>query len=177
MIDIVIFIKDINDIDKTLISICMQEIKDKINVIIINSGLNNNLYNKLNIFKEELNIKVVSNDNDLDILSGKYIMFIDSGNIFYNAFSVQYLYYTILENNADLICGMVHEKRRNKTIITNGNENYLYGKIYNKDFLNKHNIKVDYTSLNNNSYFNKLVLSYNPKMYYIEEDICILENI
>ena len=58
MIDIIIPAYNAhNTIKKTLISICMQTVKDKINVYIIDDCSNEDYKEIINIFKDKINIK------------------------------------------------------------------------------------------------------------------------
>lgn len=184
MIDIIIPVYNNQEIIiKTLSSICLQDIKNNIHVYIINNNSNNNYREIIDLFKNTIKItelRLLENRKTgyvkqygLDNSNGKYIIFIDCNDVFYDAYSIESLYNAINDNNADLISGLVHEVINDKTIITNGNQNYLYGKIYKREYINNNNIKFNDTDLNEDKSFNQLFYLSNPKMYYIQSNIYV----
>ena len=107
MIDIIIPAYNAhNTIKKTLISICMQTVKDKINVYIIDDCSNEDYKEIINIFKDKINIKYyklkensgpgVARQYGLEHSNGEYIYFLDADDMFMDIYSLENLVYQII---------------------------------------------------------------------------------
>lgn len=99
------------EIEKTIKSIISQTYKN-IEYIIIDGGSNDDTLNIINKYKQKYNITLISeNDNGiydamnkgLDMATGKYVNFMNSGDYFYDANTIEYTLPFI--NNEDIIYG------------------------------------------------------------------------
>lgn len=185
MIDLIIPIYNARDtLSYTLMSISLQNIKDKINVYLIDDCSEDryediisdfiNIY-KLNIIYYRLEKNggpAVARQKGIDISESKYVMFIDSDDLFYDINSVNVLYDTI-EKGFDHVAGLTYDERYKVSFY---NEGDLHSKIYRRSFLEKYNIKFNTTRFHEDNYFNNLVLVCNPNMYNLSLPLYIYVN-
>lgn len=163
MIDIVVLNIN-NKLEKTLLSICMQSIKDRVKVYIVG----NRPVKHIKEFKKRINLEVVKcNDNDnmmsiaLKCCKSEYFLFINSGNLFYNQLSLEKMFN--LRNNYDIVIGKIISSFCPLSLWN------IEGKLYRKEFID--NIKV---SFDVNNCFNYLMLLYGAS--YVFTDYNILFN-
>ena len=155
MIDIIITPKEhqINgDLRKTLLSICGQSIKDELKIYLVDSSFNEDYLSEAETFKEKINIQVINCKGEnylnsiIDKTENKYVMFIEMGDMFYNYFSLEYLYNEIINKEADICVGLVVENEQGMYKYLEENNYKLLGKIYSKESFGKNTeeIKVKY---------------------------------
>lgn len=145
MIDIIINAIDKEEIlEKTLMSIYLQEISVPYKVTIIGKKENINCLNRYNNLLQVNYIKIEKNNSfkkaSLNNTTYPYIIFIDSGDLFYNTQSIDTLY-QYMDQGLDIISG-IEFIEENKNIFQNSNS--LYAKIFTRDFL-KNNRKISLT--------------------------------
>jgi glycosyltransferase involved in cell wall biosynthesis len=156
-------------IDNAIQSILKQTIKTLINIYIINDGSDNNYTNFIKKYKSIINIKEITNKNNLglgktrqigiDNSSSKYFMFIDCDDVFYRNDSIEILYKKINNNNnINVVSGLIIKENKPENSIV-----YTHGKIYRRSFINKYNIK----SINCYSYED---LAFNLIIYFLCND-------
>ncbi len=175
MIDVIIAAYNCHDtILRTLLSIYMQTCKDIINVYIVNDGSDECYDREVNIFKDKLNINVidlyknmgpgVARQVGIDNSNSKYIMFIDSDDVFYNNKSIENIYNSIKSLDYDVSFGYMGEYN---------NDNYreflvgfdvLHAKIYKREFIIKNNIRFPEIYNSEDLAFNNLVILSKPRM-------------
>ena len=175
MIDVIIAAYNCHDtILRTLLSIYMQTCKDIINVYIVNDGSDECYDREVNIFKDKLNINVidlyknmgpgVARQVGIDNSNSKYIMFIDSDDVFYNNKSIENIYNSISSLDYDVSFGYMGEYN---------NDNYreflvgfdvLHAKIYKREFIIKNNIRFPEIYNSEDLAFNNLVILSKPRM-------------
>lgn len=175
MIDVIIAAYNCHDtILRTLLSIYMQTCKDIINVYIVNDGSDECYDREVKIFKDKLNINVidlyknmgpgVARQVGIDNSNSKYIMFIDSDDVFYNNKSIENIYNSIKSLDYDVSFGYMGEYN---------NDNYreflvgfdvLHAKIYKREFIIKNNIRFPEIYNSEDLAFNNLVILSKPRM-------------
>ena len=175
MIDVIIAAYNCHDtILRTLLSIYMQTCKDLINVYIVNDGSDECYDREVKIFKDKLNINVidlyknmgpgVARQVGIDNSNSKYIMFIDSDDVFYNNKSIENIYNSIKSLDYDVSFGYMGEYN---------NDNYreflvgfdvLHAKIYKREFIIKNNIRFPEIYNSEDLAFNNLVILSKPRM-------------
>lgn len=139
MIDIIIPMKDNKiNLEKTLMSIYLQEIDIPYSVIIIDKTSNEEIINRFKNFfpikyikTQENNIKKIIKEKT----TAPYIILIDSNSLFYNVGSLITLYETCLQENNNI----------QGKIKTNDN-NLIYelnGIIYIRELLNNNLLQID----------------------------------
>ena len=152
MIDIIIPVYNNEDkLKRTLSSIALQKIRDLINVYIIDDNSSNNLDDICDIFKDDINITVRKNkacigiaqskNKAMEISKGKYIMFIDPGDVFYNPFSVNELYQTIKNNKLDCVYGKYFNIDGDIVAERVLDDENTIAKIYSRKYLTDNKIK------------------------------------
>ena len=165
MIDIIVlFDNDIKSLLKTLGSISFQNQKD-INVIIIN-GTDVDIKKKIELFKD-LNIRIIkcvsSNLRNCGLRNVKapYLLFINSGDLLYNCFSVK----TIVSDSKDydLISGKIAFYYDDKVDFYDNMNRYFYGKLYSKEFIDKYKLKFNNSKYYSDMAFNKVYLMCKPR--------------
>ncbi|MBR1376504.1 MAG: glycosyltransferase family 2 protein [Bacilli bacterium] len=187
MIDIIIPAYNAHDtINKTLLSICLQNIKELFNVYIVNDFSENDYHKEIELFKNKINIKELKLEKNsgpgtarqigIDNSNGKYIIFIDSNDVFFDPFSIENIYNIAKDNDADMVCGMMYEEENGGYFISNNHQGCLHGKIYKREFLEKNKIKFNDTRSSEDNAFNQLVLLANPKLLFSNDDIYLYKN-
>lgn len=179
MIDIIIPIYNSgNTLEKTLMSLKLQTLIDKINIYLIDDNSIENYDELLNKYKD-MNINYLKLDKNvgpgqarqkgLEISNGEYILFIDSDDLFYDSDSIKKLYNEIIKGY-DYVIGITYEEKRQIEIY---NSSDLHGKIYRRKFLEDNSISFNKTRIHEDNYFNNLVLLCNPKEYELLEKVYI----
>ena len=154
MIDIIIPVyNDYEGLKKTLSSIALQKIRKLINVYVIDDNSKDSYDELVDIFKEDINIIIYKNDKKigkglslnkgLEISNGKYIMFIEPNDLFYNPFSVNELYMKIDNDNLDIVYGKYIEVSNGLKNEFTFNDNNCYSKIYRREYVLKNKINFN----------------------------------
>lgn len=182
MIDLIIPIYNAKKtIDKTLMSIKLQTIVEKINIYLIDDCSNDNYseiinkYQDLNIIYKRLEKNSgpgVARQEGIDISASEYIMFLDADDLFYDTDSVKKLYEEIVKGY-DYVLGITYEEKRNIDLL---NEGDLHGKIYRRKFIEDNKIKFNKTRFHEDNYFNNLVLACSPIINTILSKVYIYVN-
>lgn len=167
MIDIIISVYNAHDtIEKTLYSIGLQANKKIINVYIVNNDSKKDYEEICCKFSNFFNIKELKiNTNKgtgyakqyaINHSNGKYIIFLESGDILYDCYTTSNLYYEIEYNKLDMCIGEVYLDNKNNLL---SNTNNLHGKIFRRSYLEESDIKF----LNANSDEN-IIFTYMAKL-------------
>lgn len=175
MLDIIIPAYNAHEtIDKTLLSICMQTIKNKINVYIINDCSNKDYSKQIRNFKSKINIvelKLLENSGPgvarqygIEHSKAEYIMFMDSDDIFYNCFSAEKIFNEINNNRYDMAVGVIADEGLDGIIYYDNHQGNLHGKIYRRSFIEKYNIIFNNTRSSEDNSFNQLYLMAKPRI-------------
>lgn len=161
---------------KTLCSVALQTIKDKIIVYIIDDCSTDDYTEILNSFKDELRIVYEKLDKNvgpgvarqyiLDKTNSPYICFLDSDDLLYYPDSLEKQYNVLEKGNKIVISYVVDERDNNKCHSTGD----LHGKMFSREILINDRIKFPQTRVHEDNVFVNLALIYNP-------DACYLENI
>lgn len=170
-------------IDRTLYSICYQEISELVKVYIVNDCSDVDYNQEVQFFQQFIDIQEIRLKKnvgpgiarDIGVKQGnsKYIVFIDSDDIFASPFALKILLNNIESNNSDIVIGRFIEESRNGFIQHENDNVWLHGKIYKREFLENNNIEFNYNSsrANEDTGFNQLILFNNPKIMYINDAI------
>lgn len=150
MIDIIICINgQHNKLDKMLLSVLLQTIKDKVNVYIVDNS-NFNYANIIEKFSNKIQIKVFKVDSNytfsdmkqfgIEKSVSKYIMFLSSNELIYNCFSLKYMIDAAEEQSADVVYGNVVISDFCAKNVACDNLFAVVGKIFRRDFIVNNNI-------------------------------------
>ena len=174
MIDVIIPLYNAKDtLEKTLISLNLQTIKEHLKIYLIDdSGVDNydaiiNNFSSLNIVYHRLRENKgpgLARQEGIQISNSEYITFIDADDYLYDADSMRFLFDGIKEGY-DYVSGYTFDEKRYLNI---NNPSDLHGKIYRRSFLEKNNIKFNETRFHEDNYFNNLVLMLSPKIKELE---------
>ena len=166
MIDIIIA-GDYDSLEKTLFSICIQTISDKVNVIVVS----NKKHSFLSEFQKKIKIQeVITKEKSIgkkrqvgyDFAKSEYLLFMNSGDVFYDVFALNNLY-KIRENNDVVIGGICNIEKKYSSY-------YLVGNLYRRKGLTSHRILFsDSNGLENG--FHQLYFMTHPKIVYSEDII------
>ena len=167
MIDIIIpTYNALKTIDDTLYSISYQSIVDKITVYLVDDASTDNYDKLIEKFKKLINIKLLrveknsgpghAREYGIDNSKGKYIIFIDSDDSFYDPYSVETLYKKIDESNADMVVTNFSEETFDGYHIHDLNYTWFHGKIYRRSFIEKYDIHINDTRKDEDEGFNQL---------------------
>ena len=185
MIDIIITThKFQNKLLDTLNSIINQKKIPNLNIYIIDNLTNYDYSNILSKFNEKLNITLKKIDKNmkpgysrnvaLSISKSKYIVFIDSNDVLNDKYSLSNLYNKISKEDCDVVTSKVYKKTNNE--IYENELIGLQGKIYNRQFIEKHNIKFNNTKCNEDYAFNSLIKLHDAKISNINTVTYVLNN-
>lgn len=155
---------------RCLSSIASQTCINLLNVIIVQDGDKKNYDNIINKFEDVLDIKFIENEQNIgpgltrqigiDNSNSKYIIFIDADDTFADSYSIEILYNNIITKNKNAIFSNFFEEEDNKTFYEHKKDTtWLFGKIYERNFLIKNNIKFFNLRENEDASFNFLVLA------------------
>lgn len=145
MIDIVIpTYKNDLGLEKTLMSIYLQDIEVPYKVTIISNKINNDLIDKYNkiIPINYIETNEINNFKDISINNTNYpyIIFIEENDLFYNIETLNILYKIIILNN-DSVIGYEMTTNDKPTYISDT----IYWKLFDKEKLKNNNIINTYT--------------------------------
>lgn len=179
MIDIIIPAYNAHKtIKRTLYSIMYQKNVNDLNVYIINDNSDIDYQEEVNYFKQFINIKELKLDKSmgpgltrqygLDHSSSKYIIFIDSDDVFYSPLSITELYKTIEQGYDLVITDYLSQKKDRSFDVYSDTLLGLHGKIYRRLFIKKNNICFFDLKGEEDTAFNNLFSLYNPKIYNYE---------
>ena len=181
MIDVIIPAYNAHEtIRRTLSSIACQSIVNKLNVVIVNDASKKDYIEEVDFFSKFMNIKEIKLEKNsgpgacrqkgIDCTNSKYIVFIDSDDIFYSPKSLVTLYDAIETSNSDVIISSFYvENDNNEYIEEISNPTWLHGKIYKRDFLIENNIRFSNTYSNEDTGFNNLIYLLDSKIDYIND--------
>lgn len=141
------------DLKKILTSVLLQTCNEQIKVLLCfdDNEIMNCFNDVIDIFKERLKIEIIISNNlcydynTLKLCDCKYVMFLNDGDFFYDAFSVQKLY-------KELICNNDYDFVYGNSVGLSGKYDYfaidnrylsLTGKMFNIDYLKKNNIVLN----------------------------------
>ena len=181
MIDIIIPAYNAHKtITKTLFSICLQDIKDKINVYIIDDNSKEKYDYLLDDFKDELKITLYRNDKNigpgasrnkgLELSKGKYIMFLDSDDLLVSPLSLNSLVKEM--TNADIAIGVLLMENSDGSVeYIKNHDRCLHAKLYKRDFLEKYHIRFNNSYRHEDSTFHELCLFAEPKITLVDASV------
>ncbi len=182
MIDVIIPVYNNHDtIKKALLSIAMQTISDKIIVYIVDDASDVSYENEINNFKDVLNINLIkleknsgpgiARENGLENSSGKYILFLDSDDVFYDKYSIEKLFSSAKTTNSELVVGAIADERENNIYEYKNHNGCLHGKMYNREYIKKYNLHFNNTRNSEDNGFNKLYIMGNPLTSYVNDKV------
>ncbi len=168
-------------LERTLFSISYQTISDQLNVYIVNDKSDDDYTDIINFFSMFLNIKEIkleknvgpglAREEGIKNSNSKYIMFIDSDDMFASPKSIEIIYKEIEKNDLDVVIGKFVECRENDFIHHDNDEIWLHGKIYRREFIEQNNIHFNSSRANEDNYFNQCVMLSDPRKKYIDYPI------
>lgn len=184
MIDVIIPIYNSKEtLETALLSILFQSIKDKLKVYIIDDNSKENYTEIIERFKKYLNITYYKNvenigaglsrQKGIEISDSKYLIFLDSDDLFYTHTSLESLFNKIEKDFCDYVSSNTYDE---KFDLENNNIGDLHGKIYRRSFLEKHDIKFNKFRYDEDNYFNTLVLMNNPIKDTLNEITYVYKN-
>ena len=160
-----------NTIVKTLASVRLQTFRDNMTIYIVDDCSEHGYDDVIEFFKNDLNIVSLRTPHNmgpgatrqygLDNSNGEYVIFLDSDDQFYNAYSVQKLHCEISCKKLDMVYGKDKCEKGDIDIV---NTDSLHGKIYRRSFLEKNHIRFNNTTYSEDNRFNKLVMGLSNKI-------------
>ncbi len=167
MIDVIIPVYN-NNIDILLMNLILQTCKDKLKVIIVDDCSSVSYEESVKYYSRYIDILYIRNKENMgaglsrqvgiDNSNNPYIMFIDSDDLLYNIDSINELLDRI--SYYDVISSVEYDEFNKHQLI---NYSTIHGKMYKREFLDKHNIRFNNTRYHEDNYFNNLVLLNNPR--------------
>lgn len=184
-IDVIIPAYNAQDtIERTLASIVMQSIVDKLTITIVNDSDKIGYDKFVKQFSDYVQIKEITLSSNggpgvarqagIDATNSPYFTCIDADDTFAGAFSLEILlkgveanpgYYTIVGTFAEQHPDLLFVNHTNDLI-------WMFGKLYTRAFINKYNIRFNETRANEDNGFNtniRLVCSETEKIMFIPD--------
>lgn len=172
LIDIIIPAFKAQDfIYKTLSSIAMQTVAHRCKVTIVNDADGFGYSSIVDYFNKILDIKEITLETNsgpgvarqfgIDNTNCPYIMFMDADDTFMNAYSLESIIQSVEKNKEPsiLIFSFYESFKNDKIVFEKRNENmvWVFAKLYNRNFLEKNNIRFNKSRANEDVYFNTLI--------------------
>lgn len=187
MIDIIIPVyNSIKTLDKTLSSILCQINTPKLDIYIVDDGSTDDYDSIIKYYKKKMNIIYLKLDKNygpgyareygLKASKGKYIIFLDSDDLFSSPLSVNTLYEEIKNKRMDVITSIICEEKEDDWNFYENEFLGLHGKIYKRSFLEKNNIHFNATRSNEDIGFNTIIKLYGARYSGISELTYIWRN-
>ena len=173
MIDIIIIDTNNDLLDKTLFSILIQTIRENVHVYLIR----NKKKSLLPFFKERICVEEIVVENrsyaemrnvGLDVSRGKFVIYFNSGDVFYDVFSLFNLYKLI--NDCDVVYGSIMNCSNHYS------NHYIEGNLIRKSYLKRHRLRF-FTEGNGSYEFRRLLFISNPRVVYSNDYSCCREDI
>ena len=179
MIDIIIpLYNSKKTLFKTLLSINIQTIKDKVIVYLIDDDSDEDYDDIVDLFKGKLKIKLSKLDSNsgpgyarqygLEHSKSKYVMFVDSDDVLHNMFSLERILDVIEKGNYDIVTSYMTEIIPDRVYEYEGSIDTLHSKIYKREFIEKNNIFFPNLYNSEDLAFNNLFMTSNPKIGHCE---------
>ena len=187
MIDIIIPVyNSIKTLDKTLSSILCQINTPKLDIYIVDDGSTDNYDSIIKYYKKKMNIIYLKLDKNygpgyareygLMASKGKYIIFLDSDDLFSSPLSVHTLYEEIKNKRMDVVTSVICEEKEDDWNFYENEFLGLHGKIYKRKFLENNNIHFNTTKSNEDIGFNTIIKLYGAQYSGISELTYIWRN-
>ena len=188
MIDIIIPAYNAHStIIQSLSSIAIQTIRDKCKVYIVDDCSTKNYNKEVKVFKGIFDIVQLKTEKNrgagyarqfgIDNSSSKYIVFLDSDDLFHDCFALERLLNAIEDSSCDLVAGaFINEgKTPNETFIASDNAVFgcLHGKIYRRKFIEDNNIRFNYTRYSEDNSFGGIVANTSDKIKVIGDVVYV----
>ena len=162
-------------LSQLLSSILMQTYKN-IRVIIVDDCSKEMCDDIISKYEDLLNIEYIklsvncgsgmARNVGIDNSNGKFIIFADSDDTFLNAFAVEKMVQCIESDDYEFASfGYVQEQENLKFGAIPCNATWIFGKIYNLDFLNKWKIRFSQEKYNEDVAFNQICYALAEKVY------------
>lgn len=185
-----------NTIGKTLASITTQTLSDIMTVTIVNDCSEKDYSEFIDMYSHILDVREITLEKNvgcgiarqigIDNTNNKYIVFVDSDDLFSTPFSVFSLYANIEKGNngkdINVVYGGITEVdvKNNiiKTNITSSHGTWVFGSIYRRRFIEQNGIKFNDSSRGEDLSFNKIckLLSDKDQIGYLDIDIYLWTN-
>lgn len=173
----------IDTIERTIESILIQKLSINFETIIVNDCSDYDYSKVIDKYKDKLNIKEIKTPKNggpgvarqygIDNSSSTYITFIDADDYFYDDTSIIKMYNEIKDNDLDLVISNFVYERDNIVSIKKENFAFLHGKMYKREFLEKHDIHFNNSKQNEDNGFNRLILLLDPKYKFLDEIVYV----
>ena len=185
MIDIIIPAYNAQStIKRTLASIAMQSIKDKIKVTIVNDCSKKDYSEIIEIFKSIIKISEIKMDKNsgpgacrqrgIDNTINPYIMFVDADDLLYDCYSVERLYRAMKNNN--YVVGIMMDENKGKYSYWNNHTGCLHAKMYRRKHLEKENIRFNNTRQSEDYSFHSLNILSTKKQTCIKDVVYLYKD-
>ena len=152
---------------RTLSSVLSQIKMPKCKIYIIDDGSEENFESILNCFNPILDIYYYKLDKNygpgyareigIQISRNKYIIFLDSDDVFATSLSVFILYKKIEYTNCDIVRSTIYEETNNGLYEYKNDNIGLHGKIYRRSYIEKNDIHFNSFKSNEDAGFNALL--------------------
>ncbi len=165
MIDIIIDVidDDIEALKRTISSICVQQNAADV-FIHINKNVDKKVIEHFSNFAK-INITL----NDLSTVTGDYVMYFNSGDVFANSNCLSMLYK--YKENDIIIGGYAIIRRKNKFKEKYEDKYNFYGKLFKTDI-----IKLNKLNIFDKAEVSKLACLYTKKIFYLKQLIYLKSN-
>ena len=180
MIDIIIPAYNAHKtIERALISISNQSIKDKLKVYIINDNSDSDYSTVIKKFSNIIDVTEYKLDKNhgpgyarqygLEHSTNERILFLDSDDVFFSFSSVENLNKKMEETNCDMVFSNISEQVDDYYYLYTEDWIDIQGKLYNRHFIKKHGINFPYLYGEEDNSFNQQFYAFSPYIERIDD--------
>ena len=156
-------------IERTMASIAIQSIKDQIKITIVNDCDKNDYSKVISRYSDILDITEiklsknggpgVARQYGIDNTSCRYFTCIDADDTFAGAFAIEVLYKNLISNQGAICCvGSFLEEHEDLQFVPHFQDLiWMFGKLYDREFIKRYDIRFNDTRANEDNGFNTLV--------------------
>ena len=154
---------------RCLASVAMQVNIDDVQVTLVDDCSPDGGYEDfVKAFSELMDIQTITLDENvgpgiarqvgLDETDGRYVVFVDSDDTLATAFSLRQMELAMEKHSADVVCGQFLEELEDGSYVPHGeNMVWVFGKMYRRNFLDRHLIRFPDSRANEDKAFNSVI--------------------
>jgi glycosyltransferase involved in cell wall biosynthesis len=168
---------------RCLASVAMQVNIDDVQVTLVNDYSPDGGYEDfVKAFSEIMNIQCINLEENvgpglarqvgLYETDGRYVVFVDADDTLATAFALQQMQRAMEQYNADVVCGQFMEELEDGSFVAHGeNMVWVFGKMYRRNFLDRHLIRFPDSRANEDKAFNSVVEGLTRNIFYIPQTV------
>lgn len=168
---------------RCLASVAMQVNIDDVQVTLVDDCSPDGDYEEfVKVFSELMDIQTITLDENvgpglarqegLDETDGRYVVFVDADDTLATAFSLRQMQLAMEKHNADVVGGQFLEELDDGTYVSHQeNMVWVFGKMYRRNFLDRHLIRFPDSRANEDKAFNSVIEGLTRNIVHIPQTV------